>query len=198
MTTRAGALEMPMGGPARAMVESEFRRPMTLTCEALVEGHLDALHGFALAWTRQRDVAEDAVQRAFVKAFERLHQLRDPGAVRGWLLTILRNEITAEYRSRARIVALEGGEWDELPGEEAEEPALDPALLEGLPGALAQLPENAREILLLRYQQELSYDDIMQVLGLPLGTVQSRLHRAKLALKTLLEPQFHALKGGVP
>ncbi len=196
MTTRVGALEMPMGGPARAMVESEFRRPMTLTCEALVEGHLDALHGFALAWTRQRDVAEDAVQRAFLKAFERLHQLRDPGAARGWLLTILRNEITAEFRSRARIVALEGGEWDELPGDEPEEPALDPALLEGLPGALAQLPENAREILLLRFQQELSYDDIMQVLGLPLGTVQSRLHRAKLALKTLLEPQLQ-LKGGV-
>ncbi|HJV91746.1 MAG TPA: RNA polymerase sigma factor [Holophagaceae bacterium] len=167
---------------------------MTLTCEALVEGHLDALHGFAMAWTRQKDVAEDAVQRAFLKAFERLHQLRDPGAVRGWLLAILRNEITAEYRSRSRIVALEGGEWDELPGEEPEEPGLDPVLLEGLPGALAQLPESAREILLLRFQQELSYDEIMQVLGLPLGTVQSRLHRAKLALKTLLEPQ---LKGGV-
>ncbi len=197
MTSRAGILELPLGGPARAMVESDGRSSMTLTCEALVEGHLDALHGFALAWTRQKDVAEDAVQRAFLKAFERLHQLRDPGAVRGWLLTILRNEITAEFRSRARIVALEGEEWDELPGEEVEEPALDPALLEGLPSALAQLPEPAREILLLRYQQELSYDDIMKVLGLPLGTVQSRLHRAKLALKTLLEPQLQPLRGGV-
>ena len=196
MTTRAGALELPMRGAPRAMVELSSRSPMTLTCEALVDGHLDALHGFALVWTRQRDVAEDAVQRAFVKAFERLHQLRDHRAARGWLLTILRNEITAEYRSRARIVALEGGEWEELPGEEPEEPAFDPALLELLPEALAQLPENAREILLLRFQQELSYEDIMAVLGLPLGTVQSRLHRAKLALKTLLEPQLGMPKGG--
>jgi len=167
-----------------------------ITCESLVEGHLDALHGYALALTRQRDVAEDAVQRAFLKAFERLHQLRDPGAARGWLLTILRNEINAEYRSRTRIVALEGGEWDELPDEAMEEPELDPALLAGLGPALAQLPEKAREVLLLRFQQELSYEAIMQMLGLPLGTVQSRLHRAKLALKTLLELQLQAPKGG--
>lgn len=192
--TSGGTLALVPPGPARAMVVAEPRRSMALTHEALVEGHLDAVHGYALAWTRQRDVAEDAVQRTFLKAFERLHQLRDPGAVRGWLLAILRNEISAEFRSRARIVALEGGDWEELPGEGEEEPSLDPALLEGLPRALDQLADNAREILLLRYQQELSYEEIMQVLGLPLGTVQSRLHRAKLALKTLLEPQ---LKGGV-
>jgi RNA polymerase sigma-70 factor (ECF subfamily) len=73
--------------------------------EGLVEGHLDALHAFALAWTRNGDLAAEVVQRTFLKAFEKLHQLRDPGAARGWLVAILRNEIALEYRGRMRLVA---------------------------------------------------------------------------------------------
>jgi RNA polymerase sigma-70 factor (ECF subfamily) len=76
---------------------------------------------------------------------------------------------------------------------------VDPSLLAALPGALDQLPDPAREILLLRFQQELSYDQISDLLGLPLGTVQSRLHRAKAALKVLLtsHPAGQAAAGGV-
>ncbi len=154
--------------------------------EALVEGHLDALHAFALAWTRNADLAGDVVQRTFLKAFEKLHQLRDPGAARSWLVAILRNEIAHEYRGRMRLVAWDGADFEGLAGDAPQDEGVDPSLLAALPAALEQLPDPAREILLLRFQQELSYEQISDLLGLPLGTVQSRLHRAKAALKVIL------------
>jgi RNA polymerase sigma-70 factor (ECF subfamily) len=159
-----------------------------LTCEALVEAHLNAVHGYALALCRQKDVAEDAAQRTFLKAFQKLHTLQDPLAARAWLLAILRNELAMEWRGRSRLVALEEPEWAELPGEAPPEEAVDPALLAELPRAMDRLADGAKEILLLRYQQELSYDAIATLLEVPLGTVQSRIHRAKLALRTHLSP----------
>ncbi len=167
--------------------------------EALVEGHLDALHSFALAWTRNGDMAGDVVQRTFLKAFEKLHQLRDPAAARGWLVSILRNEIAHEYRGRMRLVAWDGADFDGLAGEAAQDEGIDPSLLAALPTALDQLPDPAREILLLRFQQDLSYEQISELLGLPMGTVQSRLHRAKAALKVLLTglPAGKSTAGGV-
>jgi RNA polymerase sigma-70 factor (ECF subfamily) len=156
-----------------------------LTCEALVEGHLDALHGYAFARTRSSDLAKELVQRAFLKAFEKRHQLREPLAARAWLLAILRNELAMEHRAHARFVVWDAEDFDAVPGDAEEFVA--PDLLEALPGALAQLSEGARDILTLRFQQELGYEAIAELLNVPLGTVQSRLHRAKLALKTLLE-----------
>ncbi len=173
---------------ARAVLFAEDEPCVSPSCESLVEGHLDALHGYALSHCRHRDLAEDAVQRTFLKAFQKRGQLKEPSAARGWLLTILRNELAMEWRRRRRLVALEEPEWEELPGEEAEEPAMDPALLAMLPQALDRLSEDARDILLLRYQQEFSYEQISGLLGIPFGTVQSRLHRAKLALRTHLSP----------
>lgn len=164
-----------------------------LSCEDLVEGHLDALHGYALSRTRSSDLAKELVQRAFLKAFEKRHQLRDPLAARGWLLTILRNELSMEYRAHARFVVWDSEDFDAVPGEVEE--TLDHELTEQLPSALAQLSEGARDILILRFQQDLSYDAIADLLGIPLGTVQSRIHRAKLALKTLL--QAIPSRGGV-
>lgn len=101
-----------------------------------------------------------------------------------------------EWRARSRLIALEEPEWAELPGEVSAETSLDseidPSLLAELPGALERLSEGAQEVLRLRYQQELSYEQIANLLGVPIGTVQSRIHRAKLALRTHLSP----LSGG--
>lgn len=168
---------------------------MTLTCESLVEGHLDAVHAYARMKVRQEDLAKDVVQRTFLKAFQKLGQLRDVLAARGWLLSILRNEIAMEFRASARFEVWEDGDFDELPGVEVEE-GLDPELLEALPSALARIPEVARELLLLRYQQELPYEQIASLLNLPLGTVQSRLHRAKASLKAALNEIGPSGKGG--
>ena len=169
---------------------------MNLTCESLVEGHLDAVHAYARSKVRQDDLARDIVQRTFLKAFQKRSQLRDPLAARGWLLSILRNEIAMEFRSSARFEVWDEKDFEALPGPEDEE-GVDPSLLEALPDVLSRIPEAARTLLLLRYQQELPYEEIASLLDLPLGTVQSRLHRAKATLKAVLNKEGLTLKGGV-
>lgn len=169
---------------------------MNVTCESLVEEHLDAVYGYARMKLRQEDLAKEMVQRTFLKAFEKRGQLRDILAARAWLLSILRNEIAMEFRASARFEVWDEGDFDAVPGPEDEE-GVDPSLLEALPGALSRLPEAARTLLLLRYQQELSYEQIAGIMELPLGTVQSRLHRAKASLKAALGTEGLSLKGGV-
>lgn len=158
---------------------------MIPTCEALVEGHLDALLAYARWRLRQGDLAQEVVQRSFLKAFEKRSQLREASAARAWLLTILRNEIAMEHRGNARFEIWDAEDFEDLPHPEAED-GLDPILLESLPVALARLSEGARSLLLLRFQQDLTYQQIADLMELPMGTVQSRLHRAKATLKALL------------
>lgn len=158
---------------------------MSLTCESLVEGHLDAVHAYARMKVRQDDLARDIVQRTFLKAFENIGQLREVLAARAWLLSILRNEIAMEFRASSRFDVWDEGDFDELQSPEEIE-GVDPALLKALPGALSRISEAARTLLLLRYQQELSYEQISGILDLPLGTVQSRLYRAKASLKAAM------------
>ncbi len=167
-----------------------------MTCESLVDEHLNAVHAYARSKLRQEDLAKELVQRTFLKAFQKRSQLRDPLAARGWLLSILRNEIAMEFRSTARFEVWDDQDFEALPGPENEE-GVDPSLLEALPDALGRMPEAARNLLLLRYQQELSYEQIADLLDLPLGTVQSRLHRAKAALKTALNKEGLSQKGGM-
>ncbi len=169
------------------------RKPV-LSCEDLVARHLDALHGLALAWTHDRDQAGELVQRTFLKAFEKVSQLRSAEAARSWLIAILRNERNTDLREQARLEAFE--EEHAAPPEEREE-GLDPALLHALPSALDCLPAGHRDVLLLRYQQELSYEAIGESLGIPTGTVMSRLHRAKAQLRRLLLA-VSAPTGGAP
>lgn len=168
---------------------------MPITCARLVEDHLDALHGLAQAWTRDPELARELVQRTFLRAFERLHQLRDAQAARSWLITIFRHELAAEHRARFRFELWEPEAFEELPCEEPEDSRLDPEDLAALPRVLDGLTEVSRRVLLLRYQQELSYDQVAEVLALPLGTVMSRLHRAKAALRNALRPARLAKEG---
>ncbi|HJW09957.1 MAG TPA: sigma-70 family RNA polymerase sigma factor, partial [Holophagaceae bacterium] len=136
------------------------------------------------------------VQRTFLKAFERLGQLRAPEAARSWLITILRHERASDLRRQARFEVLEEEPADE--GSEAAEEGLDPQLLHALPAALDCLQEVHREILLLRFQQDLSYESIGASLEIPVGTVMSRLHRAKAQLRRLLEALAPSRHGGTP
>ncbi len=159
---------------------------MTLTCQTLVEAHLDALQAYARAWTQDADLAGEVVQRTFLKAFEKLNQLKEPKAARSWLITILRHEIGLERRAHHRFEVWDPEDFDAIPQAAEEEALLDPALLSGLPAAMGQLPEASHRILLLRYQQNLSYEAIGAHLDVPIGTVMSRLYRAKAALKAVL------------
>lgn len=171
---------------------------MPLSAEGLVEDHLDALYGLARVWVRDSDLAQDLTHRTFLKAFEKRGQLRESGAARAWLISILRNEIASEYRVRSRELAWERDTLDDLPAAEPCEEGLDSEAILALPLALQRVPETSRHILLLRFQQELSYEEIASTLALPLGTVMSRLHRAKAAVRAQVMALANRPQEGAP
>lgn len=161
--------------------------------EWLVDTHLDALYGLAKAWTFDEDLAKELTHRTFLKAFEKRGQLRDIKAARAWLISIFKNELNSEFRNRSREVDLHE-EFSDFPDEGATDTPFEEDALLMLPSAMERLPSALKEILLLRFQQDLSYEAISQLLGVPTGTVMSRLHRAKSALRGHLDA--HLSTGG--
>jgi RNA polymerase sigma-70 factor (ECF subfamily) len=102
------------------------------SCETLVEDHLDALHGYARYRTRSADLAQELVQRAFLKAFENRHRLRNPAAARPWLLAILRNELA--WNCVPGPLRAGGRRLRALPGCRSHRPACRTCALPGFPG----------------------------------------------------------------
>ena len=151
---------------------------------ALVDAHAAFLYRYALRLCRGRAAdAEDLVQITFLNAHRHRDQLRDPGAARAWLCTILRN---ARHQSHRRK-RLPSAPLDSLP-EPPAAPDADPPdfTAEELHAALDALPDEFREPLLLFYFEHLSYKRIGAELNVPVGTVMSRLSRGKERLKQAL------------
>ena len=160
--------------------------------EAQVAPHLDAAYRFARWLTRSAADAEDLVQEAMLRAFRSIDALRGSEA-KPWLLAIVRNCHASAHRREARHATVPlPQDYDPQDGHAMVDPAPDPEshalsadaarTLERLLGALA--PEH-REVLALRELEELSYREIAAVTALPIGTVMSRLARARGALKAL-------------
>lgn len=142
--------------------------------------------GFVYAWQmlRNREDALDAVQSALVAVWEhrgRLQPARDP---RGWFYRVLRNKCVDVLRTRRaqHPAVLERDPPDPL-GASPARAAGRREEVERLRCAWAELPDEMREILLLRDFHDLPYAEIATVLGIPTGTVMSRLHRARSALR---------------
>ena len=125
--------------------------------------------------------AEDLVQDTFVRAIRNFDRVRESVSPRAYLFGIARNVCLDALRRHRPL--------EELSAEAAaaDDPS-DDARLEEMRVAIAELPPLHRDPLLLKLQQELSYDEIAEVLGVPVGTVRSRLHYAVAALKQTLNP----------
>jgi len=155
--------------------------------------YMNALYGYALMLTRNSAEAEDLVQETYVRALEAQHKLRDDSNTRGWFFTILRNLWLNQMRnrkSRPQLVDIDGeqGGADLLPGHErtSQEILIRNEDAEQVRIAIGRLPAEFREVILLREFEELSYQEIANVLNCPAGTVMSRLGRARAKLRTLL------------
>ncbi len=159
--------------------------------------HLDGAHRLARWLCRSPGDADDIVQEAFMRAFRAFDTLRGPDA-RSWLLAIVRNchlNALAERRRRAHEPLTE--EHETQPASAAAAPPPDPesASVERderrtLARLIAALPEEQREVLLLREMEDMSYREIAAVVQVPIGTVMSRLARARAALRvTWLEAE---------
>lgn len=155
------------------------------TVERLVEEHYTALYRYAWRLSGSEADAEDLTQETFCKAQDHLSQLRDSTRAKAWLFRILRNAFLHRTRSkRQKEVCLD--DVDELAESLPEHfPEIDP---EQLQQALDELPEHFRTPILLYYFEEFSYRDIAEQMDLPIGTVMSRLARAKTYLRTKLVP----------
>lgn len=161
--------------------------------EALVEATHATLYRVALRTLGNAADAEDVVQDTYIRAYGSLGTLKDAGAVMGWLCSVARNVATDKARSRGRrvMVSLDSTRdedaaplvnalADEGPHAEARLSSAQAGKL--LTDALAELKEKHRVILTLREIDGLSYEEIAAALGLSMGTVESRIHRAREAL----------------
>ena len=154
--------------------------------------HLDAAFNYARWLTKSDADAEDVVQDAAVRALRFFSSLRNDDA-RAWLLTIVRNTWYARFSKPGR--ADQHAVFDDMNDERPDE-QLDPEALviqqqsvERVHRALEELPVDFREVVVLRELEGLSYKEIAAVIGTPIGTVMSRLARARERLLAVLDPE---------
>jgi len=174
-------------------------------------GMLDSLYGVALRLTRNRADAEDLVSEAVARAWAHLDTLEDRNCFRGWLLRILTNAFLSEQRKGRPVSLDDGGAQDDeeesfslfeqlhqpflLWWSDPEREFLNKLLREDLVRALDALPEAYRIVVILSDLEECTYQEIAQTLGVPVGTVRSRLARGRSILQKALWQ--HALAAGL-
>jgi RNA polymerase sigma-70 factor (ECF subfamily) len=147
---------------------------------------LDSLLRYALIMTGNEEDAKDLVQETCYRALKNLNTLDENSNVRAWLFTIMRN-IWLNQKKRQQISPIQVGDAIENKSDDlninSEELLINNEMRQALLKALENLPDVYREILILRYFEDFSYSEISKILGCPLGTVMSRLNRAKEKLK---------------
>jgi RNA polymerase sigma-70 factor (ECF subfamily) len=155
--------------------------------EAEALGHLNSLYGAALRLTRNAADAEDLVQDTYVKAFRSAKQFTPGTNLKAWLFTILHNTFRNQRRDSGRDpVDVDTDQMERSapvdPAEGPEAILLRGALDAELQSALNALPEAFREAVLARDVDEFSYAEIAKMLGIPAGTVMSRISRGRRML----------------
>jgi RNA polymerase sigma-70 factor (ECF subfamily) len=153
-----------------------------------VQAAIPALRRYARALTRNADIADDLVQDTLVRALRSEH-LFHGGEVRSWLYTILTNLNRNRLRSLARRPALSPIEDNDAPDMAGPE-----AGGRDIERALATLVDDQRTALLLVVLEGLSYREVAEVQGVPIGTVMSRLARARAQIKSFLDGERPALR----
>lgn len=162
--------------------------------KALTYPHMRLLYNVALKYCGNSFDAEDIVQETYLMAYNKFHQLREKDKCKPWLLRILRNNFLKSYHKKKSIQKLSETDYvDFVKTEMTQDSAQD--ILERsytnawLQKAIDKLPLKYKEVLMLYHAEEMRYKDIAQTLQIPIGTVMSRLTRARQGLKTLLLKQ---------
>ena len=162
----------------------------------LLQRYERPVFNICLRMVRNREEAEDLSQDAFMKVFGMLERYNPAYAFSSWLFKITSNLCIDTIRKRKidtlpmdQPVQSEAGEFArqyESPGDDPERVYLKGEKMDQLTEAIGGLPPHYRVMIVLRHQQDLSYEEIAEVLDVPLGTVKARIHRAREMLKTRL------------
>lgn len=160
--------------------------------EELAMPLFDQLYNFAHWLTRDRAEAEDLVQETYTKALRGFASFQAGTNFRAWMYRILRNTFLTSRSGLKATVALDAEDAPDLPGapDTPESIFLERSQHHLLQSALEQLALPFREILLLCEVEEMSYQEISQALAIPMGTVMSRLSRARRALRDLVRQKL--------
>jgi RNA polymerase sigma-70 factor, ECF subfamily len=158
---------------------------------------IDELYGYAMVLTRNHAQAEDLVQETYVRAIPAMERLQADSNMKGWLFTILRNIWLNElrkWRNAPQMVPIELGNSiaDSVvePSRNSHDLYVSKVEAEQVRAAIQELPLEFREVILLREYEDLSYLEIARILDCPVGTVMSRLGRARGKLRALLSTRL--------
>ena len=198
-TGAAASLPWSVVTPAATPADVETPEQRTARFERDALEHIDSLYGAALRMTRNPTDAEDLVQETFAKAFAAFHQYQDGTNLKAWLHRILTNTFINSYRKKQRQPQQANTDdvedWQMARAEAHTSGGLKSAeveALERLPDrdireALAKLGEDFRMAVYYADVEGYSYKEIAEIMGTPIGTVMSRLHRGRRQLRDLLE-----------
>ncbi|MHB8622593.1 MAG: RNA polymerase sigma factor [Sulfuricaulis sp.] len=157
----------------------------TRVAKARLEQHRLRLYRIAYSWTHNSTLADDLVQETLIKALKKSSQLRDPNAGEAWLYSILANCYRDHFR---RLRATEELDDTTLIHESTpEKESSEQQIVLKVRAAIAKLSEGQRQVITLVDIQGLSYMEVSQALNVPIGTIMSRLCRARYALRDLLD-----------
>jgi len=160
--------------------------PVPIDIGQLVQEHHAAVYRYAFRLTGNAADAEDLVQQVFLTAQEKLDQIRQPDRARSWLYTVLRRSfLRGRQRRQPELAANLELQMEHVP-DEFREPEID---REALQAALNELPSEFRIVVVMFYFEFCSYKEIAAKLELPMGTVMSRLSRAKSFLRARLSSE---------
>ena len=186
----------PLPPPGRSR-RGEAERALSPADQArfrqLVLPHMDAAYNFARFLCRDASLAEDLVQDAFLRALKGFSGFRG-GDPKAWLFAIVRSSHLTWARSRGSTLQAVPDDFEDTPaeGDTPEEALVRQGEVETVRGAIESLPEPFRETLVLRELEEMSYREIAEVTQAPIGTVMSRLARARAMLLATLGAEADA------
>jgi RNA polymerase sigma-70 factor (ECF subfamily) len=159
---------------------------VTLDFAQVLADNQSLVFSFALRFLRDREGAEELAQDVFLQLYKNLSRIESPAHATWWLRRAICNRCIDEARKRKLRPKIY---LDEAPEPAAEDYERDPLLHDRLRALVGDLPENARTVVILRYQEDLDPADIAKLLDMPISTVKSHLHRSLSALRNRLQKQ---------
>jgi RNA polymerase sigma-70 factor (ECF subfamily) len=154
--------------------------------EQLVRAHWAPTYRVVIALVRDHALAEDITQEALLKAWKALPSFRGDSSLRNWILRIAHNTAISTLRRRRPELREPWNLPENTLGRDASDSVVDGLVMEQFQIALAELPPSTRAIVVLREVEGRSYEDIADIVGLPLSTVRTRLFRARKELAIAL------------